>query len=44
MARDVVNSCKRPIIYLLRSTYLIKLHYLHPLRIVEIAEGRINEG
>src|SRR6266480_381825 len=44
VARDVVNSCEGTIVYLLRTTYLVKLDYLHLLRIVEIAEGRIDEG
>jgi len=44
VARDVVNRCERTVIYLLRSAYLVKLYYFHRLRIVEIAEGRINEG
>ena len=44
MAWDVVNRCERAIVYLLRAAYLVKLDYLHALRIVEIAEGRINES
>jgi hypothetical protein len=44
VARDVVNSCERAVVYLLRAAYLVKLNHFHRLGIVEIAERRINEG